>query len=87
MIAVLRRRNQQEITLAAGRDWPNGALGGIVADFEAAVVGKARQEGRQTFFHRGFFLAAKTRAKPGMPAWRRDEDGPHAAASPMLAGS
>src|ERR1700726_5326446 len=35
---------REEIILAAERDWPNGAFGGVVvAHFEAAIVGKARQ--------------------------------------------
>ena len=33
----------EEIILAAERDWPNGAFSGVVAHFEAAIVGKARQ--------------------------------------------
>jgi hypothetical protein len=74
---------------AAERDWPTGALGRIVAHLEAAIVGKARQEGRLAFFHRGFLLAPQIRAKPGMPAWARRRRPHHyaAAASSTLAGS
>src|SRR4030081_1001244 len=33
----------EEIILAAERDWANGAFGGVVAHFEAAITGKSRQ--------------------------------------------
>src|ERR1700730_6499040 len=77
--AAPRRRNQQKIILAAERDWPNGALGGIVAHFDAVIAGKARQEGRQAFFHCGFFGAAflsrhGSEPNPACPHGR-DEDG------------
>jgi hypothetical protein len=39
----------EEVILAAERDGPNGALGGIVAHFEVANVGKARQVKRGDF--------------------------------------
>jgi hypothetical protein len=52
----------EEIILAAARDWPNAALGGIVAHYEVAIVGKARQEGRQAFFHRSFLARLSLRA-------------------------
>jgi hypothetical protein len=51
----------EEVILAPARDWPNGALGGIVAHYEVAIVGKARQEGRQAFFHRGFLARLSLR--------------------------
>jgi hypothetical protein len=51
---------------AAERDWPIDALGGIVAQFEAANVAKARQGGRQPFFTAVFFGAvfSRNRSKP-----------------------
>jgi hypothetical protein len=56
-------------TLAAERDWPTGALGGIVAHFEAGHRRQCASTGRQgflspQFFRRGFRLAPQIRTKP-----------------------
>ena len=64
---------------AAERDWPNGALGGIVAHFEAAIAGKARHGGDCLFFTAVFFGAAffsrhRSEPNPACPHGR-DDDG------------
>jgi len=64
MIAARRPSASKPVTiiLAAERDWPNGALGGIVAHLEAAIAGKARQKRRPAVSHHGFLARLFSRA-------------------------
>jgi hypothetical protein len=53
--------------LAAERDKPTGALGGIVAHFEAAIAARARLRG-DSLFHRSFLARLSSRAPDHSPA-------------------
>jgi hypothetical protein len=53
--------------LAAERDKPTGALGSIVAHFEAAIAARARLRG-DSLFHRSFLARLSSRAPDHSPA-------------------
>jgi hypothetical protein len=84
MIAALRHAalQKEKIVHSAERDWPPGALGGIVAHFEAAIVGKARHKG-DSLFSPQFFLARLTSRATDQSPIRHARMGETTATAPL----